>query len=245
MSPASSIALDLHQRIGRFRARLYRTEAVAKAYLVGAIVIISIAAVAILEMIFHFDASARTSLVILAVVVYGSCGVWMVLRPLLKTAGIISRDDNYVMAGMIGEFFPSVRDKLTNFLQLQAEASRGESLYSSDLLEASFIDIAGVMRPVDFDRAVDTSAIGRMRRLFVGGAAGVVLLLAVFPASLPEAGYRLAHFGTEFTPPPRYTFDVSPGNKEIIKGESVGIRVRLTSTVEFSQPPRTIQLLYR
>ena len=41
--------------------------------------------------------------------------------------------------------------------------------------------------------------------------------------------YRLIHFTREFAPPPKYSFEVFPGNKEIVKGENVDIRIKVTS----------------
>ncbi|MDD1749291.1 MAG: hypothetical protein LUO89_05380, partial [Methanothrix sp.] len=245
MSPAASIALDIHQRLNQVRVRLYKTEAVSRAYLVGAIILASLGFVALLEMIFHFGTAVRTVLFIVGLAAYVVCVIWMVLRPFSKAVGILPGADDLVVAKRVGDFFPSIRDRLTNFLQLQEESSRGDSLYSPELLEASFNDIAGDVRPVDFNRAVDESAVGRMRRWFISSAAGAALFLALFPSSMPDAYLRLARFNVEFTPPPKYTFDVVPGNTEIIKGQSIDVRARLTTGTEFALLPRTLDLFYR
>ena len=56
-----------------------------------------------------------------------------------------------------------------------------------------------------------------------------ILIFLMFPASISGAAYRLIHFTKEFTPPPKYQIELSPGNKEIVKGENVDVRVKVTS----------------
>ena len=51
----------------------------------------------------------------------------------------------------------------------------------------------------------------------------------MFPASISGAAYRLIHCTKEFTPPPKYQIELSPGNKEIVKGENIDVRVKVTS----------------
>ncbi len=208
-------------------------------------VLVSLSLLAFLEMIFHLDTTVRTVFFTLGVVAYGTCAFWMVVLPMFKASGILEGDDDYVMAKRIGDFFPAIRDRLTNFLQLHEEASKAQSLYSFELLEASFKDLADAVRQVDFSRAVDDSMIGLMRKWFLFSIAGAALFLAAFPASMPAAYFRLAHFNTQFTAPPRYTFAVMPGNKEVVKGEAVDVRVRLSSANEFVLRPSSLDLFSR
>lgn len=183
--------------------------------------------------------------IVIAGVSFVGSAVWMVLRPLLRLAGILFVDEDFIIARRIGDYFPSIRDRLTNFLQLQQQASSGNSLYSMELLEASFKDLADTIRTVDFNCSIDKSAVTKARTWFAASASGAILLFVMFPASIPGAYFRLAHFNTEFITPPKYTFNVSPGNKEIVKGEEVKIRVQLSSLDRMEFLPASVDLFYR
>jgi hypothetical protein len=245
LAPGSSIALDIHQRLHETRRHLYATDAKVKAFLFGTLLLSSLSIVALLELMFHFDTTVRTLIVILVAVGFAVCAAWFVLRPLSKFIGLLSVEDDFHTAKRVGDYFPTIRDGLTNFLQLQQEASKGASLYSVELLEASFADFADLARPINFESAVDESAIAKTRKWFFASAGAVLMLFLLFPSSTPAAFYRLAHYRTEFTVPPKYTFDVSPGDKEVLKGEQVAIRVRLTSVDELAFKPALLELFYR
>ncbi len=245
MTSGSSIALAIHLRIHETRRHLYKTDAQAKAFLFGTFLLSSLSVLALLEMLFHFNSAVRTLLAIMVVIAYVACGTWFVLRPLFKVAGILSVEDDFIIAKRIGDYFPAIRDGLTNFLQLQQEVSKGNSLYSMELLEASFADLVALVRPIDFKRAVDESPIAKMRKWFASSVGSVILLFLLFPSSTPAAFFRLVHVNTEFVTPSKYLFDVSPGNKEVIKGERVAIQVRLSSVDELVFRPALLDLLYR
>ncbi len=245
MALDSGIAIDIRQRIQRTRRVLYTTDARAKLYWFGALLLTGLVVCTVFEMLFHLDSAARTALFfgVSAAIVAGVC-IFIVL-PLLRIAGIAVTDDDFAIARRVGSHFPAIRDGLTNFLQLQQEAKSGATYYSPDLLEASFADFARTVGSVDFVQAIDASDVVRMRKWFLGSIVCAVLFIAVFPASLSGAFLRLVHFKTEFTPPPKYSFAVLPGNKEIVKGESVPIRVQLTSPDRLAFRPHRLGLYYR
>ena len=245
MAPGSSIAFEIHQRLQQTRRHLYKTDATAKAFLFGSVVLSSISFLVLLEILFHFNAFARSLLVVLSTIAFVVCCAWLVLRPLFRVAGMLQSDDDFAIAKLIGDYFPTIRDSLTNFLQLQHEAAKATALYSKELLEASFTDFGELVKPLSFDSAVDESSIAKMRKWFAGSAGIVLVLFLMFPASMPSALFRLVHCNTEFVVPPKYVFDVFPGNKEVVKGEQVPIRVRISSADELVFRPAAINLFYR
>ncbi|HET9130642.1 MAG TPA: DUF4175 family protein, partial [Terriglobia bacterium] len=165
--------------------------------------------------------------------------------PLLKLFGVVQGENDFTMAERIGHHFPGVRDTLTNFLQLQQEAARGNSLFSAELLAASFSDFARLVASVDFSRAIDESLVRTMRKWFLTSGAGLVMFCAMFPSAFPSAMVRLALYRTEFVPPPKYTFVVHPGNAEVVKGQNVDVRVQLSTIDELVFKPAVLELFYR
>ncbi|HEY6951064.1 MAG TPA: DUF4175 family protein [Bacteroidota bacterium] len=245
MSPSSTIAHDISRRLHETGRHFHKTEVKANAFLFLSVLIASMSFLAFVELLLHFNSAVRTIVVVVAGAALVGFAVWYILLPLLRLAGILFAGDDTLIARRVGDYFPGIRDRLTNFLQLQQEAATGTSLYSMELLDASFKDLADLVKTIDFNRSVDESAVAKRRRWFTASASAAVLLFVVFPASIPGAYFRLAHFNTEFVPPPKYLFNVSPGNKEVVKGEEVKIRVQLSSPDRFEFLPASIDLLYR
>ena len=129
----------------------------------------------------------------------------------------------------MAHFFPSIHDRLLNALQLAKNAASDSTIYSAELIDESLKDFAAEIQPLDFAQSVDTSRLPLYRRWLMISAGISILVMCLFPTSFSGAAYRLIHFTREFAPPPKYLFEVSPGNKEIVKGENVAIRIKVTS----------------
>lgn len=245
MLSSSTIALDVRDRLAEVRRHLYKTQGKAKAYFFVAFIFALVSLSALLQAAFVFDSTFRTIIAVHIILLAAASGAWLMLLPLLRLFGILSVEDDFAIAKRVGNAFPLIRDRLFNFLQLLNERSKEESLYSRELLEASLAEIADIVRPIDMTRSVDESVVARSRKWFFGALSGSVLLVALFPVSMSTAYYRLAHFNREFIIPPAFTFEITPGNKEIVKGAKVEISVRLSSTTHIVSPSTTAILMVR
>ena len=146
-------------------------------------------------------------------------------------------------ARIIGAFFPSIRDRLLNALQIAKNAESDSAIYSAELIDESLKDFASEIQPLDFAQSVDTSRIPIFRRRLIITASISILIGCLFPASFSGAAYRLIHFTREFAPPSKYIFEISPGNKEIVKGDNVAIRIKVTSLLpSFTLRPTDITI---
>ena len=54
------------------------------------------------------------------------------------------------------------------------------------------------------------------------------------------ASHRLLNFNEEFTPPPKFIFEINPGNKEITKGDGLEISVKIKGS-----KPKSVYLASR
>lgn len=180
----------------------------------------------LIEQIFYLPILART--IIFWVVIAVSVGLlaWFVLRPLLKWFGLLPAEDNAQTAEKVGKVFPDINDHLVNILQLYSERENSR-FFSPDLIDASFEDVRKEIEPVDFTTAVSFArprTWGRILGIVTGIA---LLLLAVFPSGFLGAANRLWHYSESFEAPLPFRFIVEPGNKEVVKGASVPIVVKV------------------
>ena len=198
------------------------------------------------ELLFEFSRGGRTALSLLSVLLFLCAGSWMIGRPLLRLIGILPSATEEATARFVGAYFPSIRDRLLNALQLAKNAANDSTMYSAELIDESLKNLAEEMQPLDLTTAVDTSHLPRYRRWLTASTAVLMLALCLFPASFSGAAYRLIHCTQEFAPPAKYFFEISPGNKEVVKGETVAVRMKITSLLPaFAQRAAAITVYRR
>ena len=226
MNPRTSISQDIQHRLAGVRARNLDVEITAQSLLFLALSITLGLAVLFAELLLNLNSSGRTIVVFSYFASLASFVAWFVFRPLLKRLGILPPPTDFELAVRVGGFFPGIRDRLLNLLQLHEEASAG-SLYSPELIDASFEDLAVDLQKNDFLRSVDGSPVRRSRKIFLLSAFIVLIPAAFAPGSVADAFYRLVHFTRDFAPQSHVRFDILPGNTEVIKGQNVPVVIRV------------------
>ncbi len=245
MTGSTTIVQEIEERLSAVRSLQLRTELKTHSLTFSTAALLSLTITGFLELLFHLNTTGRTILFFSVLVLLATLFVRDVIIPVLRSRGLLSVPDNLQLANTIGSHFPAIKDRLLNLLQLYEELRSGKSLYSLELIEASFQDLATFIRPLDFRTTVDTSSVKKSLRFFSMVVAGVFLLVLSSPAGLFEAYGRLLAFRQEFTVPAAYSFEIHPGNVDVVKGEQVEIRVRVHSTATTSPPTAGLQLIYR
>jgi hypothetical protein len=193
-----------------------------------------------LEGILYLEVPARTILFWLLLFVAGTLVALYIVRPALRLVGLLPHESDVATAQRVGRRLPDVGDRIVNILQLFHERD-GKELYSTELIDAAFEDAGKEFAGVDLSARADVSAPRRVAKLLGATVALALLLLAVFPSTFLGAAARLLHHDQSFAPPVAFSFLVEPGDKEVVKGETVSIRVRvegeqLTSITLSSKP---------
>jgi len=180
----------------------------------------------LLEGVFHLDIAGRTTvfwtLMLLAAGLLG----WFVARPLLRFLGVLQHETDIATARWVGVRISRVGDRLVNVMQLFRQRQTGGP-FSSELVDAAVEDARKEFAPLDLTSGVDMSGPLRVAKLLGLTVVGSVLLLVLFPATFSGAAIRLLHHSQSFVPPTTLRFVVDPGDKEVLKGANVSIRVRV------------------
>ncbi len=243
---SSSVILnDILQRLARVRKLQLKTDVQFSAMVFGALILLLITVIALVELVGGFGTTVRTILAATVALPGLALFSWFVLRPMLRLVGVLKAPDDFSIAKNVGELFPGVHDRLFNILQLHKELVSGKSLYSPELIDASFQDLTETVRDLDFTRTVDRSVIGRSARWFATTTVGVLLLAVGLQSSLVGAVDRLMHFSREYAQPARHWFEVYPGNREIVKGANIEVSVLVHSASSDLVPASRMQLFSR
>jgi hypothetical protein len=151
--------------------------------------------------------------------------VWLVLLPLARRAGILRGESDEGTAMRVGRAFPHIHDRLLNILQLLRNREQAKGYFSLELIDASARDLDPDIGPLDFDSIVRHDDLRKRGVLLVGLVALLPLLLLVFNGTFGTAAFRLTHWTEDFKRPPAVTFDVRPGDADVVKGQDVDIFV--------------------
>lgn len=245
MLMSSSISTEIREQLARVRSLQLKVERHTGFLIFGVALLLLLVGAALLESLLRPDSMGRTILFFASIIALIGIFIRTAATPVLRAIGIMSKPGDFEIAGHIGVHFPTIKDRLLNLLQLHREAASGSSLYSPELIDASFEDLAGSIQRIDFTTAVDATPVRRSARIFGLTAVGSLLLFLSSPAGFFDSYYRLLHFRQEFIPPALFAFDVVPGNKEVVKGESVEVQVRVSSHEPKNVDNLTLQLFSR
>ncbi|NUN08274.1 MAG: hypothetical protein HUU54_03780 [Ignavibacteriaceae bacterium] len=179
------------------------------------------------EWLFNFSSSVRTVVFFGCIISAVAAFSFYVLIPAARKHFSFRRTGYYEAAGKIGSIFPEIKDDLINSLQL---INKNENtVYSPVLINAQFASVYEKVKGINFSKGISFDLPKKIARYTVG-----ILLLfsALFLFSgFSSAAYRLINFSSDFTPPPKYTFIILPGNVNISKGEDVLVRIKVNESL--------------
>jgi hypothetical protein len=178
------------------------------------------------EELFNFGVGGRTILFWLLLLIAAILFLMRIGRPLGRLAGILSGKEDLETAREVGRAIPRLNDRLVNTLQLVAGVDT-RRLYSGQLIEASLADLRADCEGIDFTSTVDGAGSRRMGRFLLVSTLSAILLFALFPTAFFGAADRLMHFSEAYALPPLFRFIVEPGSRELVKGETVPVLVRV------------------
>jgi hypothetical protein len=195
----------------------------------GIVFVAALVAALLLEDLLHTGVTVRSIIFWLLVAVAAGLFIRLIALPLGRLTGLLPEERDSVTAGKLGAAFPDIRDRLLNVLQLIAERET-TTLASPQLIDAALDDFHRDVAGTDFTAMVSYAGPRRMGRTFVFAAAAMALLFTSFPSAFFGAAHRLIHHGEEFAASAPFHFIVEPGDREVIKGVTVPVRVRVEGT---------------
>jgi Domain of unknown function (DUF4175) len=180
---------------------------------------------AFVEMAGYFSSDIRTVLFFIFIVTFLGSFLYLFILPLVKYFNIFRRTDYQRVADKVGRSFPSIKDDLLNALQL-ISVDNSKYKYSEKLINAAFLHVYERTKQIKFESIV---RFNKAKKLLLYFSSLIIFCFAlfIFVPGLKAASARLINFNQEYIQPPKYTFMIEPGNKQITKGEDVEITVRV------------------
>ncbi len=181
------------------------------------------------EMVSHFSAEVRTILITVLSVLLVSLFAFLFLLPVLKYFKLFRRTDYFGTAGKVGSNFPLIKDDLLNAMQLVSSGKESGN-YSTSLVEAAFNNVFVRARDLKFESIVKFNKAKKLF-LYLSGVTVFCAVLVVFVPGMRAASFRIINYNKEFITPPKFSFDVEPGNSRVTKGDNLTIRVKVNGSI--------------
>lgn len=192
----------------------------------GGVVLAAFLVAVLIEQAFYLDVVPRTSVFWLLVALGIGLVAWRVARPLFRLLHLLPDENDFVTARKVGKKFPHLNDRLVNIVQLFSEHAN-RALYSTELIDASLSDVHKEIESLSFTSIIDYAAPRRLGKLLAVTLGVYGLLLLIFPGTFLGSAFRLLNYDRSFVAPVAFTFIVNPGDKEVVKGETVPVLVRV------------------
>ena len=230
---------EFHGRLAAVRRKQNLAAIIHGAAFSASVSLLALLFALIAEELFNFGVGGRTILFWLLLLIALILFLLRMGRPLGRLAGIFSGKEDLETAREVGRAIPRLNDRLVNTLQLFADADT-RRLYSGELIDASFADLRADCEGIDFTSTVDGAGSRRMGRFLLVCTLSGVLLFALLPTAFFGAADRLFHFSEAYALPPLFRFVVEPGSRELVKGETVPVLVRV-----LGETPGEITIAFR
>ena len=124
-------------------------------------------------------------------------------------------------AQMIGSFFPAIKDRLLNVIQLAAIQ------HQSDLLEAGIAQKSKQFENVSFEQAINLGENKRYFKYFFIPFAIILALLIFNKGIFTQSAQRIVQFNKEFSPQAPFTFQLQNENLNAFLNEDFTLSVKL------------------
>jgi len=156
--------------------------------------------------------------------------------PASKLFSFGKRIDRYQAAKIIGDFFPSVNDRLLNTLQLQDASSTNPK--NIELIQASIQQNASQLNAFSFSSAIDYSSNRKFLKYFIPILLTVVLIGIMIPNFFSEGSQRLIKYNQIFEIAPDFTFEIQNESLTVEEGGEIDIKLLLNPLPGKALPDR-------
>jgi len=245
MTPQTQhIVNQIKERIDKTRRALNRKELFTAGLKTFSVIVLLGSVFVLIESIAEFASQTRTVLFYsYAILSIGIC-IWLMRIPLLRFFGILEDHSDREIARMIGVKFETIADRLENVLDLSDMLQNGDVRSSPELIEVSLEHFSKSTAGINFTHTVSFAQLKKTART-IFAIITVIIALAVIPGTpFHDALNRVLNYNIEFVPLQKYTFSVTPGNIEIVKGESVTIQAVIVSVASEQSIPTIVTLSY-
>lgn len=126
---------------------------------------------------------------------------------------------------LIGRFFPEIKDKLLNTIQLSSQMDNGAD---NALLVATIAQRSARLSPIRFSDAVDLRSNLKYFGVFFGTLLLLIALMVFLPSFAVQPTQRIVNYEQQFEKPLPYQVEIEQDKMETTQGKEVKFNIRVT-----------------
>ncbi|MBI5914651.1 MAG: DUF4175 domain-containing protein [Bacteroidetes bacterium] len=204
----------LIEKLDQFIRKFYVNQLIRGGLYSLALMLVLFLGLNFLEYHFYFKPGIREALFfsftgISAVALF----IWVAM-PLLHYFHLGKVISHEKAAGIIGDHFANVKDKLLNVLQLRSQA---DSAVSRELILASINQKSEEIKPVPFQRAIDLTQNRKYLKYTLPPLLLLIIVLFAAPSLITDSTARLLKFNKEFEKPAPFRFIVEEKDLQVVQ----------------------------
>jgi hypothetical protein len=215
----------LIEKIEAFTKKYYLNRLI-QGVLVGAILwIVFYLLINGLEYVSWFPPKGRFVLFLFLLLGSAFVAVYYFLIPLINLIRFRKKMSMEQASVLIGRFFPEIKDKLLNTIQL---SNQMEAEADNALLAATIEQRSARLSPIRFSDAVNLRGNLKWLGVFFGSLLLLVLLMVFLPSFAVQPTQRIVNYGQEYEKPLPYQVEIEQDDIETTQGKEVKFNIRVT-----------------
>jgi hypothetical protein len=218
----------LIQKLDGFIRKYYMNQLIRGVLYSTALILVLFLGLSLLENYYYFHSGTRKLMFWSFVFASGVALATWVFIPLFhyfRLGKIISHEQ---AAGIIGDHFPDVKDRLLNILQLKNQYDKDSG---QELILASINQKTDKIKLVPFQSAIDLSQNRKYLKYTLPPLLLLLLILVVNSSWITEPTFRLLQNNKEFEKPAPFQFIMENENLEVVQFEDYPLTVKVEGDV--------------
>lgn len=217
----------LIEKIERFARKFYLNRLVQGVLLGAALWVVFYLLVNALEYFSWFSSKVRFALFLLLLLGSAFVLVYYFFIPLLNLIRFRKKMSHEQAALLIGKFFPDIKDKLLNTLQLSDAAALDQN---NELLLATIEQRTERLAPIRFSDAVDLKGNLKLLWIFLALVLLLIGLVAFLPRFAVQPAQRILHYDQDYEKPLPFQVSLSSSSLECNQGADLPFSIQVTGS---------------
>lgn len=213
---------QLLDKISEYKTKYYKNLLLKGVLMGSGLMLGSYIIINILEYYGRFGSSLRAVLLFSFIAVCAYILFFFVAKPIFYLFKINEPLDNDKAASQIGEFFPNIKDKLLNTLQLATNINNEDNA----LLIASISQKTKDLKLVKFADAINFNENKKYLKYAIPPILAIIFISAISP-SIFKSTERLVYFKKNFVEPAPFQFEITNKNLKAVKNEDFTLNLKL------------------
>ena len=221
MAGAESNIGSILQQLQQYKRKFYLNKLLRGSIYFGAVLLSVYLLFNSIEYTARLNSVGRAFLLFSFIILFLFILYRWVIDPLLRLNSPSRQISDEEAARHIGSYFPDVKDKLLNMVQLNRVGSQNDN----SLISATIAHRTQQLSVVSFPLAIDLKNNLRYLRYLAIPVLTIVALLLFVPQFFSEGTKRIVNFSTEYIPEAPFTFAMKGSSTIAFKNEDFPVRV--------------------